>query len=163
MTFPSYYRLDSFDLSDPLKPREVQSSNTAKKCKPSQSPETFGKQRILIVDDDSDISEVFKLSLEHDGFMVDTFNDPLLALSNYKVGSYDLLLFDMKMPGLNGLELFQRIRLLDHKVKVCFVTAFEDSQDEIKRLFPDLEKECLIKKPISLHVLNQKLKSHLAM
>lgn len=64
-------------------------------------------QRILLVDDDADISNLFKLSLERDGFVVDTFNDPLLAL-NYKAGAYDLLLLDIKMPNMNGFELFQK-------------------------------------------------------
>ncbi len=163
--FPSYHRRGSFNLSDPLKPRKVHSSNATKPYKRSISAETLGKQRILIIDDDSDILEVFKLGLERDGFMVDAFRDPVLALSNYEAGSYDLLLLDVKMPGLNGLELFERIRLLDHKAKVCFITAFEEFEYEveIKSQFPDLEEECLIKKPISLHVLTQKLKSHLAM
>ena len=120
-------------------------------------------QRILLVDDDADISNLFKLSLERDGFVVDTFNDPLLALFNYKAGAYDLLLLDIKMPHMNGFELFQKIKQLDDKVKVCFVTAFEESYIKFRRLFPNMEEgDFFIRKPIELRALAQKVKSQLA-
>jgi DNA-binding response OmpR family regulator len=80
------------------------------------------KNRILIVDD-NDINLLFKMVLEDDGFNVDTFNDPLVALENFTAGSYDLLLLDMVMPKMNGFELYQKMRMLDDKVKICFLTA----------------------------------------
>jgi DNA-binding LytR/AlgR family response regulator len=67
------------------------------------------------------------------------------------------------MPGMNGFELFQRIKDLDDKAKVCFVTGFEEYQIEFRRLFPNLEEnDCFIKKPIELHALAQKVRSQLA-
>ena len=85
------------------------------------------KKRILIVDDDPDIANLYKLSLERDGFFVEEFNDPLSALSIYKVGVYDLLLLDINMPKMNGFKLYQEIlsHHSDYRVKVCFITAFE--------------------------------------
>ena len=62
---------------------------------------TSDDKRILIVDDEPDIANLYKLSLECDGFVVDTFNDPLLVLSNYRAGIYDLLLINIKMPQMN--------------------------------------------------------------
>ena len=50
------------------------------------------KNRILIVDDEDDINLLFKMVLEDNGYKVDTFNDPLVALRNFRAGSYDLLL-----------------------------------------------------------------------
>lgn len=133
------------------------------KIDPSLSATNNRTQRILLVDDDADISNLFRLSLERDGFVVDTFNDPLLALFNYKAGAYDLLLLDIKMPNMNGFELFQKIKSLDDKVKVCFVTAFEESNIEFRRLFPNMEEgDCFITKPIELRALAQKVKSQLA-
>jgi DNA-binding response OmpR family regulator len=67
------------------------------------------KNRILIVDDEDDISLLFKVVLKDNGFKVDTFNDPLMALQNFTAGSYDLLLLDMLMPNINGFELYQKI------------------------------------------------------
>ena len=64
------------------------------------------------------------------------------------------------MPGMNGFELFQKIKHLDDKVKVIFVTAFEESHIEFRRLFPSLEEgDCFIRKPIELHILAEKVKS----
>lgn len=161
--FPDYYYRFTFNnvgFTNTLKTRKVNPSGASDDKK--KSSQTYPSQRILIVDDDADISNLFKLSLERYGFVVNAFNDPLLALSNYKAGIYDLLLLDIKMPGMNGFELFQRIRKLDDKAKVCFVTGFEEYQMEFSRLFPGLEENgCFIKKPIELRVLVQKVKSQL--
>ena len=78
------------------------------------------KNRILIVDDEDDINLLFKIVLEDNGYKVDTFNDPLVALQNFTTGSYDLSLLDMVMPKMNGFELYQKIRMLDDKVKIRF-------------------------------------------
>lgn len=66
------------------------------------------KNRILIVDDEDDINLLFKMVLEDDGFKVDTFNDPLVALQNFTAGSYELLLLDIVMPSMNGFELYKK-------------------------------------------------------
>ena len=69
---------------------------------------TMIKNRILIVDGEYDINLLFKMVLEDNGFKVDTFNDPLVALQNFRASSYDLLLLDMLMPKMNGFELYQK-------------------------------------------------------
>lgn len=120
------------------------------------------KQRILVVDDDPDIGNLYKLSLERNGFVVDSFSDPLLALSGYEAGAYDLLLLDIKMPQMNGFELYQKIRLADEHTKVCFISAFEEYQAEFKEIFPELkEADCFIRKPIEMESLTKKVKSRL--
>ena len=82
------------------------------------------KKRLLLVDDDVDITNSFSLALEDSGlFLVDAYNDPLLALSNYRPNSYDLLLLDINMPKMNGFELYDKIKVLDNKVKACFISA----------------------------------------
>jgi two-component system catabolic regulation response regulator CreB/two-component system response regulator ChvI len=78
------------------------------------------KNRILLVDDEQDITFAFRIGLEDNGFIVDTFNDPQEALSNFKAGLYDLLLIDVKMPKMNGFELYRDIEKIDNKAKVCF-------------------------------------------
>jgi DNA-binding response OmpR family regulator len=72
--------------------------------------------RILIADDEVDITTVYSLGLQDNGFKVDAFNDPLQALSDLKNGSYNLALLDYKMPNMNGFELYQEIRKVDTKV-----------------------------------------------
>ena len=83
--------------------------------------------RILLVDDEPDVTISIKLGLEtqEKGFVVDISNDPIEALANFKAESYDLLLLDIKIPQMNGFELYEKIRKIDNKIKVCFITAFE--------------------------------------
>ena len=78
--------------------------------------EASNKKRVLIVDDEPDVTETFKLGLEESGFSVDTFNDPQMALSNFKPDTYDILLIDIKMPTMNGFELYGKIRNIDSRV-----------------------------------------------
>jgi DNA-binding response OmpR family regulator len=117
--------------------------------------------RILIVDDDAGITLAFKKGLEADGFKVDTFNDPLEALSNFKGSMYDLLLLDVRMPKMNGFELYKELEKIDSHVKVCFITAFEVYYEALREVFPSLEVECFIRKPIEIASLIKMIKSEL--
>ena len=119
--------------------------------------------KILIVDDDTDITLAFKKGLEGDNFEVDTFNDPLEALSNFKASKYDLLLLDVRMPKMNGFELYKEIEKVDGVVKVCFITAFEVYYEALREVFPSLEVECFIRKPIEIASLIKKIKNELSM
>lgn len=87
--------------------------------------------------------------------------DPVEALSSFKVGYYDLLLLDISMPKMNGFELYKEMVKTDSKVKVCFMTAFEIYRDEFKRLFPKLNLNCFANKPISIKALANLLKVEL--
>jgi two-component system, OmpR family, response regulator ChvI len=111
-------------------------------------------KRILIVDDEPDITSVFKMILEMNGFEVDAYNNPLLALSNFKQNSYGLVLLDIRMPDINGFDLYKKIRMIDDKVSVCFMTAFEDYHEEFKKEFPMLDEvKCFIRKPKAIEDL----------
>jgi DNA-binding response OmpR family regulator len=117
-------------------------------------------KRVLIVDDEPDLTLSLKMTLEENGFKVDSFTDPLSALENYKeeAGMYDLLILDMKMPQMNGFELYRQIKKIDDKVKVCFLTAGEmDYEQFTKELFPPLENNCYIQKPIENETLIKRL------
>jgi DNA-binding response OmpR family regulator len=89
--------------------------------------------------------------LESDaGLKVDSFTDPVAALNNFKPGLYDLILIDIALPKMNGFELYKKIRKLDDKVKICFLTAGEMYYEEIrKEAFPELEANCFIRKPVA--------------
>ena len=119
------------------------------------------KKRILLVDDEQDITYSFGIALEDKGFVVDTFNDPQEALSNFKAGLYDLLLLDIKMPKMNGFELYQEMEKIDNKAKACFITAFEVYYKSLRELFPNMKVDCFIKKPITTNDLVERLTSEL--
>jgi DNA-binding response OmpR family regulator len=95
------------------------------------------RRRILIVDDEPDITSSFKEALRDHGFeQVETANNPLLALKNFKEGSYDLLVIDIVMPEMDGFSLYEEVRKIDNKVKVCFITAFEINYQALRDVFP---------------------------
>jgi CheY-like chemotaxis protein len=109
-----------------------------------------GQKKILAVDDEPDLTRLCSLALEYHGFMVDTFNDPQEALSNYKPGFYDLIILDIKMPKMDGFELYDEIKKKDHKAKVCFLTASELYYEEFrKKAYYALDRNLFIRKPIS--------------
>jgi DNA-binding response OmpR family regulator len=107
--------------------------------------------RLLIVDDEEDITSILRKGLENNGFEVVTFNDPLLALSNFNAGLYDMILLDIRMPKMDGFQLYQEIEKIDGRAKVCFMTAFEVYFEALRELFPDsYSSVCFVKKPFSI-------------
>ena len=106
-------------------------------------------KRILVVDDEPDLTKVSTLALEYHGFKVDSFNDPQEALSKFKPGSYDLIILDIKMPKMDGFELYHEIKKKDNNAKVCFLTASELYYEEFrKKEYCALDRNLFIQKPI---------------
>jgi DNA-binding response OmpR family regulator len=97
--------------------------------------------------------------------MVDSYTDPTLALSNFKPRVYDLLLLDIKMPEISGLDLCQKMKKIDSNVKICFLTASELFYEEYRKLdaYPTLDKAYFIQKPFRsedlIHKINEILSS----
>jgi CheY-like chemotaxis protein len=83
------------------------------------------QRRIMIVDDEADINYTFESVLEDNGFIVDSFDNPVLALKDFKAGLYDLVLLDIKMPEMDGFKLYEEMKKIDNKLKVSFLTASE--------------------------------------
>ena len=109
------------------------------------------KQRILLVDDESDITTALKMYLELQGFHVDAFTDPVNALAQFKAGFYQLLILDIKMPEMNGFELYTEIKKKDDTIKVFFLTALSEMHDYDafkKEVIPKEGERYFIAKPI---------------
>ncbi|HYX54760.1 MAG TPA: response regulator [Nitrososphaeraceae archaeon] len=107
--------------------------------------------RIMVVDDEDDIILELRVVLEGNGFKVDSFNDALLALENFKADLYDLLILDIKMPKMNGFELYKQIKKVDNKVKTMFLTALTELQEYEefrKEVSPKLGERYFVPKPI---------------
>jgi DNA-binding response OmpR family regulator len=116
---------------------------------------TKGK-RILIIDDDEDITNLFKLFLEYDGYKVDAFTDPINALYSFRRNVYDLVLLDLKMPKMNGMILYEKLQNIDPTILFCFITADKEYIEHLKKNNPDIEK-IVIYKPILLNELRSKI------
>jgi CheY-like chemotaxis protein len=107
------------------------------------------QKKILVVDDEADLTLLCSLALEYYGFKVDTFTDPQKALSNYKPGYYDLVILDIAMPKMDGFQLYDEIKKKDRKAKVCFLTASEMYYEEFrKKEYNAIDKNLFIRKPI---------------
>jgi DNA-binding NtrC family response regulator len=116
---------------------------------------------VLIVDDEIDIAFSLRMCLEQSGLTVDSFNEPEAALSNFKAGKYDIALIDIKMPQMNGFDLYAKLRKIDDKVKYCFMTAYEGYYETLKKDHPRLNVECFMTKPIQLGDLVAVIKGQL--
>ena len=127
-----------------------------------RDPVTLAKN-ILLVDDEPDVIYAIKNILEDNGFQIDSFNDSILALNYYKVNFYDLIILDIKMPKIDGFELYIKIREKDPKVKICFLTAIATFNEEFRKtrlvLGKTINEDYFIQKPIKMEDLLKKLTS----
>jgi DNA-binding response OmpR family regulator len=123
------------------------------------------KKRILLVDDESDITASLNMALVDYGFEVDSYNDPLAALSNFKPNYYDLVILDVKMPEMNGLELYRELEKIHRQIKVCFITAagetyYEPLTEEAEE-YRKMHKDMFLQKPFSNKKLVEEIKKRI--
>jgi response regulator of citrate/malate metabolism len=83
-------------------------------------------------------------------FEVYPYNDPVVALREFKPNFYDLLLTDIYMPRMNGLELYQKIVETDANIRVCFMSAAEVNIEALREVYPKVSFGCFIKKPVTV-------------
>jgi DNA-binding response OmpR family regulator len=112
-----------------------------------------------LVDDELDITLAVKIALEQSGFLqVEAFYDPVLALSRFKDGAYDLAILDIKMPEIDGFELYRKLREIDDKLKICFLTAAElgHYRETDSDIMDELGKDYFVAKPVdNLDLINR--------
>jgi len=124
----------------------------------------------MVVDDEKDILRVIKRDLEsgrnnnnyETDFLVDVFSSSELALDaieHHPANYYDLVLTDIRMPKMNGFELYRRIKEKNPSMKIAFITAFEINKEEFSKVLPSIDVKDFIIKPISMASLIRKLKS----
>ena len=122
------------------------------------------KKKILFVDDEPDLTFIFKEGLEYAGFSVDAFNNSADALKNFKPRFYDLVMLDIVMPEMDGFDLYKELKKLDPNVKVCFLTASEKySEDFRKEEYQILSKDLFIQKPLSIKDLTSEIHKRIAL
>jgi two-component system, OmpR family, response regulator ChvI len=122
-------------------------------------PTFKGDYRILLVDDDADILNVLGRGLEVNGFHVEAFSSSKGALDAFKPDVYDLAILDIRMPGLDGFQIYREMKKRDPAITACFLSAFEIHPSEFEKVFPSLsEIKTIIKKPVSIHHLVSEIK-----
>jgi two-component system, OmpR family, response regulator ChvI len=111
-----------------------------------------------------DNTSLFRLVLEDNGFVVDVFNDSTLVLANFKPGYYELIILDIRMPKMDGITLCRKIRKIDDKVKICFLTASEMYDEKLKASLQELNQDvkCFISKPIELDDFVNRIRQELS-
>ena len=119
------------------------------------------RNKILLVDNEADVIITFKAILQDAGFIVNTYEDPLIALSNFIPRFYDLVILDIGMPKMNGIELSRQLLELDSNVKICFITAGEANIEVLRELYPSRDIGCFIKKPVTIDQLVKRVKAEL--
>jgi CheY-like chemotaxis protein len=128
----------------------------------------FTKQ-IFIVDDNPDITITFKKALEEENrndnngisFQVNAYNDPLLALIDFRPDFYDLMLVDINMPKMNGFEFSTRILELDVNPRICYMSSGLINQEALREQYPTLSIGCFIRKPVTIEYLVRRVKAEL--
>jgi CheY-like chemotaxis protein len=123
------------------------------------------KPKILVVDDEPDINKLYHTVLEYVGYTVESYESPLIALSNFIPSYYDAAILDIKMPEMNGLVLYNELRKRDRKVKICFLTAGEiDVEKLVEDKFDELDKDLFFQKPMRnndlVSMVNRLISSH---
>jgi two-component system, cell cycle sensor histidine kinase and response regulator CckA len=117
--------------------------------------------KLLVVDDDPDIVQVLKLDLQKNGFLVNAFTNPEEALQSFKSNpeDYCLMLSDIRMPALSGIQLARKVKETNPIVKVILMTAFEIRDSEFSKIFPSTHVDGFVQKPIRIGDLTNKILS----
>jgi DNA-binding response OmpR family regulator len=127
----------------------------------SEEKSRMRTSNIIMVDNEPDVNITIKTALEENGdFEIDTFNDAESALIAFEPGHYDLAILDIRMPGTNGFQLCRKLREIDKKLKICFLTAVELTylQDIDSDIINDLRTDCFVAKPVNTSDLINRLK-----
>ena len=110
----------------------------------------------MIIDDDKDITSLFSIFLEYNGYIVNAYTNPVEAFNNFRKNSYDLIILDLKMPKMDGMTLYRKIKEIDDKVIICFTTANINYIQQLQKGIIDIEKIVLYK-PVLLKDLKNKI------
>jgi CheY-like chemotaxis protein len=105
---------------------------------------------ILLIDDDEDILFTFASIIESEGFRTTSISNPIKALNYFSQMDpyhYDLIVMDIRMPGLNGIQLYFKLKVMNPDIKVLFLSAL-DAVEELLSIFPEVKSSEIIRKPI---------------
>jgi two-component system, cell cycle response regulator CpdR len=116
--------------------------------------------RVIVVEDDPDLAQVYRVGLLMNGFLVDAFTNPEEALQNLQSNSkdyYSLMLSDIRMPEMSGIQLARKVKDSNPAIKVVLMTAYEIKDDKFSKVSPSVQVDGFIQKPISITDLTNKI------
>ncbi len=116
----------------------------------------MAKKRVLIIDDDEDINNLFKIYLESNGYIVNAYTNPIEAFNNFRKNSHDLIVLDLKMPKMDGMTIYHKIKEIDNNVIICFTTADINYIQLLQKGIIDIDKMVLYK-PVLLKDLKNNI------
>ena len=119
------------------------------------------KKRIMIIDDDVDITNLFKIFLEYNAYRVEAYTDPAKALYTFRKNKYDLILLDLKIQHIDGLIIYKKLKEIDEQVIICLTTADHNYLQNLQKGITDIEK-IVIYKPVLLKDLKNRIDSLLS-
>jgi DNA-binding NtrC family response regulator len=145
------YKNNNIRSSSPIPQKEESNDDKNNNDKPLA--------KLLVVDDDSDIVQVLKLGLLKNRFLVNAFTNPEEALQSFKSNAetYCLMLSDIRMPGLSGIQLARKVKEIDPDVKTVLMTSFEIRDSEFSKVFPSMHVDGFVQKPIGIRDLTNKI------
>ena len=117
---------------------------------------TTKNKRIMIIDDDEDITNLFATFLEYNDYIVDAYTNPVEAFNNFRKNSHDLIILDLKMPMMDGMTLYHKIKEIDNNIIICFTTADINYIEDLRKGIIDIDKIVLYK-PVLLKDLKNKI------
>lgn len=115
-------------------------------------------KRILIIDDDLDITNLFKTFLECNGYIVEAFTDPVNALIEFRKYKYDLILLDLRIPHTDGITIYKKLKEIDDQIIICLTTADHNYIQRLQKGMIDIDRIVLYK-PVLLKDLKNKIDS----
>ncbi|MBT3344341.1 MAG: response regulator transcription factor [Gemmatimonadetes bacterium] len=118
---------------------------------------TESTHSILVIEDDADIARLLQINLEQDGYVVRWIADGATGIDVARTGSHDLLILDLSLPGLNGMEVCRRLRDEGHHLPILMLTARDEEADKILGL--ELGADDYLTKPFSIRELLARIRS----
>lgn len=122
-----------------------------KKKEPALEPPQKKRARILVVDDDASMRKIISHELE--GYAVGTANDGIHGLELFKSGEFDLVVTDLKMPNMGGMELLAEILIINPEAKVIVISGYID--EPTRNLLMQIGAAAVLEKPMGVIEINE--------
>ena len=155
-TVYSVHRLEDTNKQKEIEDKILELHAERKRINQNKNNSSFN---ILLIDDDKDILFTYTSMIKSQGFTITSFSNPYEALNDFSATNpylYDLVIMDIRMPGINGIKLYSKFKVMNPNVKILFVSAL-DAVNELLSLFPDIKESDILRKPVESQQLLDKI------